>query len=583
MTYSQFLRRALFLSSALSLLIAAKASAGSATWNLNPASSDWNTAANWNPATVPNGLTDVATFATSSLPQVDLKNGGESVAQVHFLAGASAFTFTCQLGHLALFGLGMLNDSGVAQNFSTVAVKLGVGGVDFYNQASAGDLIIITNGPATSGDVFGGETTFRNESSAGNATIINQGGSLSLAWGGDTNFYDTATAANAQISNEGATAMGEIGGIIKFSNFSTAGQATIVNNGANNSRNGAEIFFSFNSSAGSAEITNNGGTIGGALGGDIFFNDDSTCGSATIINNGGTAGNAKGGHLTLDGNSSANRAVVIANGGTNGGEGGLVTVSSSATARYAQFKIYGNGSLNLGSSVRVGTKIGSLEGDGSVALGSGIVGVGLANRDTVFSGVIKNGGSLTKLGNKSLELAGSNTYTGGTTIESGILRVNNTAGSGTGTGPVVVNGGSLGGAGVITGTVTLGTGTGSGATLAPAGGTNTPRSLTIPNTLNFQVDGIYSWTINTTKVKGDKVTAAGVVISPGASFTVRPIGMATLTAGTVFTIISNTASTPISGTFANLTDGGTLTVNGTNFQANYEGGDGNDLTLTVVP
>jgi len=46
-------------------------------------------------------------------------------------------------------------------------------------------------------------------------------------------------------------------------------------------------------------------------------------------------------------------------------------------------------------------------------------------------------------------------------------------------------------------------------------------------------------------------------------------------------VISNTSATPIAGTFANLPDGAILTVNGNNFQANYEGGD--DLTLTVVP
>ena len=57
----------------------------------------------------------------------------------------------------------------------------------------------------------------------------------------------------------------------------------------------------------------------------------------------------------------------------------------------------------------------------------------------------------------------------------------------------------------------------------------------------------------------------------------------TLQAGLVFTVINNTSATPISGTFSNLPDGAILTVNGNNFQASYEGGDGNDLTLTVVP
>ena len=38
---------------------------------------------------------------------------------------------------------------------------------------------------------------------------------------------------------------------------------------------------------------------------------------------------------------------------------------------------------------------------------------------------------------------------------------------------------------------------------------------------------------------------------------------------------------PIAGTFANLPDGATIKIGNNTFQANYEGGDGNDLTLTV--
>lgn len=37
------------------------------------------------------------------------------------------------------------------------------------------------------------------------------------------------------------------------------------------------------------------------------------------------------------------------------------------------------------------------------------------------------------------------------------------------------------------------------------------------------------------------------------------------------------------GTFSNLADGSTFTVNGNTFQADYERGTGNDLTLTVEP
>ena len=39
----------------------------------------------------------------------------------------------------------------------------------------------------------------------------------------------------------------------------------------------------------------------------------------------------------------------------------------------------------------------------------------------------------------------------------------------------------------------------------------------------------------------------------------------------------------VAGTFSNIPRRGIVNVNGNNLQADYEGGDGNDLTLTVVP
>ena len=59
--------------------------------------------------------------------------------------------------------------------------------------------------------------------------------------------------------------------------------------------------------------------------------------------------------------------------------------------------------------------------------------------------------------------------------------------------------------------------------------------------------------------------------------------MAAAPAGTVFTVVDNKSDLPVSGTLANLADGSVITGGGNNFRANYEGGDGNDLTLTVVP
>jgi hypothetical protein len=47
--------------------------------------------------------------------------------------------------------------------------------------------------------------------------------------------------------------------------------------------------------------------------------------------------------------------------------------------------------------------------------------------------------------------------------------------------------------------------------------------------------------------------------------------------------MSNTALTPISGAFSKLADGSTFTVGNNTYQADHAGGDGNDLTLTIVP
>ena len=79
------------------------------------------------------------------------------------------------------------------------------------------------------------------------------------------------------------------------------------------------------------------------------------------------------------------------------------------------------------------------------------------------------------------------------------------------------------------------------------------------------------------------VVANGVLINSGATLDFDGTINGRLTPGLVFTIIDNTSAVAIIGTFSNLPDGGTVLLAGNTFQASYEGGDGNDLTLTVAP
>lgn len=51
--------------------------------------------------------------------------------------------------------------------------------------------------------------------------------------------------------------------------------------------------------------------------------------------------------------------------------------------------------------------------------------------------------------------------------------------------------------------------------------------------------------------------------------------------GQSFTIIDNDSSDAVTGTFANLSEGATFTVDGYVFKVTYKGGDGNDVVLTV--
>jgi autotransporter-associated beta strand protein len=320
------------------------------------------------------------------------------------------------------------------------------------------------------------------------------------------------------------------------------------------------------------------------LGGSVGFDGTSSAGDATFTVNGGTTPDSNGqGVLSFSDSSTAANSTVIANGGTNGGKGGQVSFSEHATGGTVQIKVFGNGNLDI-SGMLGGLTIGSIEGDGDVFLGRRQLIVGSNSLSTLFSGAIQDTGSITKIGTGILTLSAANTYSGGTTITSGILLVSNVSGSGTGAGAVSVNAGTVGGSGIISGAVTVGTGSGRGAFLAPAAGTTRKATLTIQSTLTFQSDATYTYTFKArnSQARTDLVIANGVTIN-GSTIALRGKTQGALTPGTVLTVISNTSANPISGTFSNLADGEIVTVHGNNFQADYEGGDGNDLTLTVVP
>src|SRR5262249_36186541 len=116
----------------------AAARAGSAVWNLDPGSSDWNTASNWTPATIPSSSTDIATFGLSNNTQVF--NGiTMQLGEITFVTGAPSYTITAQAAQLSFYGGGVVNNSGAVQGLSAINdYQTGLPAFVFYNSAISG-------------------------------------------------------------------------------------------------------------------------------------------------------------------------------------------------------------------------------------------------------------------------------------------------------------------------------------------------------------------------------------------------------------------------------------------------------------
>jgi autotransporter-associated beta strand protein len=580
--------------------------AGSASWSSNPVSSDWNTAANWVPATIPNTQADTARFGTSSVTNLTVGEWSDGSGQtdtmvrgIVFAPGADPYTITvtpvpgAYPSILEIFIGGIRNNSGVMQNF--VAASSGTweacARIYFNSFGSAGENVTITNqgGDSADGDsTYGAFTSFEYNSSAGRATLVNEGSTAAnTIFGGSTALLFQSSAESATFINNPGTVSGAAAGHTLIQTFSPGGNlgtSTFIANPATvPGAEGGWVEMDVGTCAGTSFIAN-GATVADCQAGQIYVYGaeyGTGLGVASFTGNGGNGTNAQGGLIDVFNLPLSDQTMVTANAGTNGGLGGTILIEGEPPLDVPQFQVFGNGTLDLINATS-DIAIGSLSGSGIVLLDGHTLTVGSNNFDTIFSGVMQESGGLTKAGTGTLTLSGANTYSGTTTVTAGTLRIRNQTGSATGTGPVKVQAGTLGGKGTISGAVTIGTGSGPGAVLAPSTGGQV-AILTLQRSLTFKADGTYSYRLNTNNGRADQVIARNVTIESGAEFSFQSLGNRRLPSGTLFTVISNTSANPITGTFANLPDGSTFAAGRNTYQVSYEGGDGNDLTLTVVP
>lgn len=147
----------------------------------------------------------------------------------------------------------------------------------------------------------------------------------------------------------------------------------------------------------------------------------------------------------------------------------------------------------------------------------------------------------------------------------------------------VLNGGILKG----TGSTQYGILVANGAIVAPG---MSPGCLTAGTTLSL--NGEYQFELGGTDpctgydqikvLNSGSATEAVMLDNTSSILTTSRYNGYTPTQGQVFTIIDQAGSAAVSGTFKGLPEGATFTQNGIVFKISYVGGDGNDVTLTVM-
>ena len=431
----------------------------------------------------------------------------------------------------------------------------------FSNGSTAGNAAIINNAH--------GETEFFNASIADNATIITNSGGLVL-------FFDASTGGQARfITNAGGTfnisnltssgmTAGSIEGAgayflgskaltIGLNNLSTEVSGIIADGGV--LPGGSDLFIA--SGTGGSLIKVGTGTLtltgantysGGTSfnGGILAVNGDANLGTGGLSFNGGAlealAGgggisssksitlNAPGGMFLADAGTVSNLSGAISGAGslTKNGLGALVLTAANTYSGGTSFNggilaVNGDANLGTGGLSFNGGALEALAGGGGISSSKSITlnapgGMFLADAGTVsnLSGAISGAGSLTKNGLGALVLTASNTYSGGTSFNGGILAVNGDANLGTG--GLSFNGGAL-------------------QALAGGGGISSSKSIT----LNVP-GGMFLADVGTVSNLSGAISGAG-------SLTKNGLGALVLTA----------ANTYSGGTVLNA---GTLTVHG---------------------
>jgi autotransporter-associated beta strand protein len=236
-------------------------------------------------------------------------------------------------------------------------------------------------------------------------------------WTGGTRIVEGRVGVNDGLALGTGTVQVDANGIFNFGQFTFANDIT-----------GTGIVRKTASGVGSLTGNNSG------FSGEVQIND-----GRLVVTSGNALGTGQvnisgGAELLVDNAATATLANVIYGNGSfiKDGAGRLIlTGANSITGTL----LVNGGELEVASGSNVGAAGISLAGAGTALV------LNRASGGTTFNNDISGIGSVLKLGNGTVSLTGANTYSGGTTVAAGALRVSNLAALGTGS--VVVQAGAF--------------------------------------------------------------------------------------------------------------------------------------------
>lgn len=515
--------------------------ASSATWSATPSSDTWNLGTDWVEGSIP-ASPAIITFQASTDTVLTNDITGLEVSRIFFDTDAGAYT---NGGNSITLKNDLVNNSSNEQTF-TIPMLL------------TSNLNVITN---TQNIILSGIIS-------GNGTLLKTG-QASLFMNG-ANTYSGNTTINGNTGGwppqNGIAISGNGQGVSGTPTSGPLGTGKIIMNGGSMfSYTDATLYNDIEISAGKwSYFYQTGGAmiLKGRLTGSGTIVED--CNTYSGLRLSGDNSSFTGEFRTK--NRSGYHRVFFDNAAAGSAKAVWILEANNA---YGHILNFSSGTLYFGS----------LSGGGYIRsyTGTPTINIGALNTSTTYGGTMRDLINIEKVGTGTLTFTGNNIYYGITTILNGSFLLNNNPETGTFNSPVTVTAGTFGGTGKSTATVTVGTGSGTGATLEPG---NLGVGTLITGALTMNPDATYKVELDSTGATADKIIATRVVLNnPRLSFISANTDLS-LSRG-AFTIVDNTGSDTVTGTFNGLPESSLISINNLNFRITYKGGTGNDIVLVV--